>query len=539
MVISKPCNHPACPQREGFIRGQYESIEFIREIPQKPKRASSYGDLGKTYDRQPLDKQAIIRQAENASGVSEGRPRGKTVSFAESQRSRAKQEAHDLELLEADLNPVEWIMITRSDPGGSVPRFMVERGTPGGIVSDAGKFLDWACKETMPTSPPQEQIEGNEEDVNAATKGPHDEMAELDVNRSNGHMVDADRTVTTPQTQEDTFQTIEDLGQQEPPPSMLASITSVAYDTLSHYTPQAVLDRLPTPTPGTYPQNSVEPSPSSSRHSSTTSINSFASARSGPPKLNLPDSVDRPASLDGSCLSIPTQNRPASSSDPTQDTTIAPGSRPPSSNYEKQIQKLEARKTSSELKLAQTRKALLKSHGSRSRSSSLQSSQSSSQAPPATPEKHVQELAQAEARHAKELASIEEKRAKEAKKEADRQTKELERKLREEEKRKASEAREEEKRKRHEQRDEARRRKEEFVEERRRLELENRELKEKVAVLEKEGKVMRGVLEEAHREILELKIKAGVRAMTEGIGDAGDRDRVALNGKRNEEGIGE
>lgn len=44
-------------------------------------------------------------------------------------------------------NPVEWIMITRSDPGGSVPRWMVERGTPGGIVKDAEKFLDWAANQ--------------------------------------------------------------------------------------------------------------------------------------------------------------------------------------------------------------------------------------------------------------------------------------------------------------------------------------------------------------------------------------------------------
>lgn len=30
-----------------------------------------------------------------------------------------------------------------------MPRFMVERGTPGGIVSDASKFLDWACSKNI------------------------------------------------------------------------------------------------------------------------------------------------------------------------------------------------------------------------------------------------------------------------------------------------------------------------------------------------------------------------------------------------------
>jgi len=51
---------------------------------------------------------------------------------------------NDHEYDERESNPVEWIMLTRSDPGGSVPRFLVERGTPGSIVTDAGKFLDWA-----------------------------------------------------------------------------------------------------------------------------------------------------------------------------------------------------------------------------------------------------------------------------------------------------------------------------------------------------------------------------------------------------------
>ena len=42
-------------------------------------------------------------------------------------------------------NPVEWLMVTRSDPGGGIPKFMVERGTPASIVADVSKFLNWAC----------------------------------------------------------------------------------------------------------------------------------------------------------------------------------------------------------------------------------------------------------------------------------------------------------------------------------------------------------------------------------------------------------
>ena len=96
MVISKPCDHPDCPPRDGFVRGQYESIEFVQEIPLKPEEFPT------------LEGEELV-------------------------------------------NPVEWIMITRSDPGGSVPRFMVERGTPSSIVADASRFLDWACRADHPT----------------------------------------------------------------------------------------------------------------------------------------------------------------------------------------------------------------------------------------------------------------------------------------------------------------------------------------------------------------------------------------------------
>ena len=37
-------------------------------------------------------------------------------------------------------------MITRSDPGGGIPRFMVDRGTPSAMLGDVQKWLDWATK---------------------------------------------------------------------------------------------------------------------------------------------------------------------------------------------------------------------------------------------------------------------------------------------------------------------------------------------------------------------------------------------------------
>jgi len=83
VVVSIPVTHPDAPPRNGLVRGFYESVEMIREIP-----------------------------------LQDGDP---------------------------ETNPVEWIMVTRSDPGGGIPRFMVERNVPSSIVLDAVKFLDWAC----------------------------------------------------------------------------------------------------------------------------------------------------------------------------------------------------------------------------------------------------------------------------------------------------------------------------------------------------------------------------------------------------------
>ncbi|KAF8536931.1 hypothetical protein BDD12DRAFT_848990 [Trichophaea hybrida] len=116
-LISKPVlNHPECDQRSGYVRGTYESVEFIREIPVTPK------SLARCHSTPNVPAVETL--------TSPTRPRGKTVG----------QSGEDA--VEAGENyPVEWVMITRSDPGGSVPRWMVERGTPGGIVKDAEKFL--------------------------------------------------------------------------------------------------------------------------------------------------------------------------------------------------------------------------------------------------------------------------------------------------------------------------------------------------------------------------------------------------------------
>jgi hypothetical protein len=92
-MISKPVlNHPKCSERSGYVRGYYESVEFIREVPsvvQQPNRTNSTPN---------------IPSAELFTLVT--RPREKTAN---------EHPGQELENL-----PVDWVMITRSDPGGSM-----------------------------------------------------------------------------------------------------------------------------------------------------------------------------------------------------------------------------------------------------------------------------------------------------------------------------------------------------------------------------------------------------------------------------------
>jgi hypothetical protein len=154
MIISKPCDHPETPPREGYIRGQYESVELIREIPvKKPRKKRSSAERLEGRPSMPHATTLSGRIGDRAKAASDlqlpnkglkdpivtGRPRGKTES-AVLEDEKAENDDDD------SINPVEWIMITRSDPGGSVPRWMVERGTPKSITGDAAKFVTWASQ---------------------------------------------------------------------------------------------------------------------------------------------------------------------------------------------------------------------------------------------------------------------------------------------------------------------------------------------------------------------------------------------------------
>ncbi|KAM3443139.1 hypothetical protein NHJ13734_002025 [Beauveria thailandica] len=148
IIVSKPCNHSQCPPRQGIIRGQYESVEIVREVhlePSMAKRSMSAVDLAVNDDRRASS----------------------DIKMSNSER-----------LQDARPVAVEWLMVTRSDPGGSVPRFLIEKGTPPGIVGDAGKFLKWTTAGSRrgwdesvtasTTKTPADEVNGAEESAPAA-----------------------------------------------------------------------------------------------------------------------------------------------------------------------------------------------------------------------------------------------------------------------------------------------------------------------------------------------------------------------------------
>ncbi|KAG8534122.1 uncharacterized protein KY384_000966 [Bacidia gigantensis] len=248
MMISRPCVHPDCPPRNGFVRGQYESVEFIRQLPRKPQRSASALDLSVSPEKNELkdDTSGGIQNhntGDIAQDAKEGRQRGKTISFATNMKDRSLGKASGD--AEDELAPVEWIMITRSDPGGSVPRFLVERGTPGGIVADAGKFVDWAAQKEHP-----------EEVLNAIDEGdikrPGGEKDDgLEAPQTNGHLAglnDIEETTEEADTNQLKPSKIEkepEVVQETASGGLIAGVSNVALASLETYAPQSIVDRLP------------------------------------------------------------------------------------------------------------------------------------------------------------------------------------------------------------------------------------------------------------------------------------------------------
>lgn len=417
MVISKPCIHPEAAPREGYIRGQYESVEFIREIPihKAPTKSASTTNLpsqGHMRNRSStLGKEAILRNAmkktssvkdesesptyekasasENDLSPGEGRARGKTISFDISRGPDAKGENVDTprDSDESESNPIEWIMITRSDPGGSVPRFMVERGTPGGIVSDASKFLDWACAKGI------EDFESDDEadvDVNVADehKHHHDHNKDLHNYQTNGHLAGLEEEKAN------------NSDSPEQPKTnggglygMVAGAAGAAGAIIASHTPAVISDHLPgvsheiTETNGSSRRDSV------SSISSTSSYNSFTSALENRSSHPFNDA----------------------SSTKTTDSTAETKAL---ASKDKELAKLEEKKRKLDEKLSKAREKEV--------SKKTEDSAKEEEAIKKAEEKHEREVKKQEEKYKKEVEKLERKKQKEERKAEERRRKAVE-----------------------------------------------------------------------------------------------------------------
>lgn len=432
MVVSKPCIHPDTPERAGFIRGQYQSVEFIREIPvRKPLlKSASTSDLslpvpGKNgSNSSALSREVIMRNAQKSQNIPDSadtlsqssspaaksdtdlpqndtRKRGKTISFAGSRGASAKGEHFDIpgENDDGESNPVEWIMLTRSDPGGSVPRFMVERGTPSSIVADASKFLDWACSEIEDDE--NEESEVIEGQVNRSPR----RSKELHDYQTNGHLagIDGARDPVPGPAQ---FEAEPPATHQNPSSGglfgFMAGAANAAGSIVAAHTPAIIASHIPghaTPPHGTTPdpipaQAMGEVAPlttrrySTSSSSSDSSAGSFASALSGTPAYAGTPSV---ASVTSSSKSPP----------PSMLT-------PALAAHEKQYQKLAAQKAKLAEKLRRTREKEL------SRKSADSSKEAAAQAK--AEERHRREVEKEERKYREGVKKLEARREKEERK---------------------------------------------------------------------------------------------------------------------------
>jgi hypothetical protein len=156
-----------------------------------------------------------------------------------------------------ELNPVEWIMITRSDPGGGIPRFMVERNRPASIASDSVNFLDWATSlDEIPE--PDEDVDKQESVQQKAKERQHSH--DFNAADTNGHLAGI-MPLRTNQSVTTTFEPSRpgDTG-------IIASLTSA----VGRYAPNMVNERL-----GLSANDEMEQFPPYSESESDDSFDSF------------------------------------------------------------------------------------------------------------------------------------------------------------------------------------------------------------------------------------------------------------------------
>ncbi|KAB5570613.1 hypothetical protein GE09DRAFT_714140 [Coniochaeta sp. 2T2.1] len=376
MVVSKPCQHPHAPQRQGFIRGQYESVEVIREVPveRKLRRTRSSFDTS--------------RDDFSRLGVEEG----KLPAV-----HQAKSDVGALDAGDEQEYAIEWLMITRSDPGGSVPRFMVEKGTPPGICTDAGKFVKWLYAEDF-DKPHDVSTEDKAEvsSTKSAEAGDGEKAPPLPARR---------RAASRPQPPlPDTDDEDEGGNASGGLYGMITNALGVAGSYVASFTGSAR---------DTNSEVDTLDYQHSSDSDSTVSDSDYASAEGGP--TPMPTKAATFEELISSAQST--------KSGLSEESSAAP-SIPGATRHDKELRKLEDRRRKAEEKLAKLQDAAISKQAS---SQSQKDKEKEAAVLAKLKEKHDRELAKQEEKYRHELRKLEEKKAKEAKKEEERKKKALER----------------------------------------------------------------------------------------------------------------
>lgn len=354
MLVSKPCVHPECPARQGFVRGSYESVELIREI-----------QVGNTPN---------------------GTRPSKNVTNNDSSSSITNSSDHNADSEEEGPSVIEWTMITRSDPGGSVPRFMIEKKTPEGIANDANKFIQWISSETF-----ESLLNGNSELT----------PAEADTTRSSTPKPEKSQTSSDSVAgQSDGSRARPSLGivrqdsPESPGPGGVYGMISGALSMVASAAASRIL--------GSSQENESE----------SESENSLPDVSEDSSSIHSFHSFDTTGNSEVPSVSISLQ----ADEDPSPSADSVSMS---SARHDKELQKLEQRRQKTEEKLRQAQeRALAKKDDDAQRSELAQQK---------LREKHEREMAKQEEKYQRERRKLEARRADEEKKAEERRRKQAER----------------------------------------------------------------------------------------------------------------
>ncbi|KAK7989471.1 rta1 domain protein [Apiospora arundinis] len=371
---------------------------FERSKPPKPlRKVRSSVDLSKDEmeatreaTTEALGKEALVRSARNAAiassasdvGSQEGRKRGRTISFAGTEEDQ--EDDDDSETM------VEWLMVTRSDPGGSVPRFMVERGTPAGIAGDAKKFLDWVSAMRVGEFPGHDEVSNQIKDEAAEVeeKVPHEQQKQA---------LTEELSQPIAESRADAEQTVTGSGGLY---GMISNALGVA------------ASRLPNPFGSVKGGDTEASSSSSDLNDDTSSLHSFHSFMSD-------TASEKPAAaLDGAALT-PTISANTGDIHSTHSTESMTNKSNAPSHNEKELRKLELRreKANEKLRRAQERALAKKEQDAQRDEATIAKLR----------EKHERDVAKQEAKFRRDMQRLEEKKANEQRKAEERRRKQLER----------------------------------------------------------------------------------------------------------------